>query len=86
MSLADWISRASSIWRSVSTSPAWMGTVDWSLWSSLSYSATSSAVTVMDGPAAPGRQRMVPEDHHGIGHLGQRGDRAPATPAPTAAA
>ena len=30
-----------------------MGTVDWSLCSSLSYSATSAAVMVMDGPLAP---------------------------------
>jgi hypothetical protein len=53
MSLADRTSSDSSIWRSVSTSPVWMGTVDWSLCSSLSYSVTSSAVTVMEGPAAP---------------------------------
>ena len=53
MSLADWVRRASSIWSSVRTSPVWIGTVDWSLWSSVSYSATSSAVMVMDGPLAP---------------------------------
>ena len=75
MSLADWVSSASSIWRSVRVSPAWMATLDSSLWSSGSYSATSAAVTVMTRARPPGRQRMVPQDHHRRGHLGERRDR-----------
>src|SRR5665213_665751 len=53
MSLADWVSIASSIWRSVSVSPTWMTMLDSSRCSSASYSATSSAVTVMTGPSPP---------------------------------
>src|SRR3974390_415142 len=52
-SLADWVRRASSISCSVRTSPTTIGTLDSSLWSSLSYSATSALVTVIEGPAAP---------------------------------
>src|SRR5665213_706304 len=54
MSLADWVSSASSIWRSVMVSPIWMAMLDSSRWSSAWYSATSAAVTVMVGPSDPG--------------------------------
>ncbi len=53
MSLADTMSSASSICRSVSCSLTSIGTVDSSRWISLSYSATSAGVTVMTGPGAP---------------------------------
>ena len=53
MSLADWVTSASSICSSVSTSPVRMGTVDWSLCNSVSYSATSAAVMVIGGPLLP---------------------------------
>src|SRR5665213_4342921 len=53
MSLADWVRSASSIWRSLRFSPAWMGMLDSSRCSSAWYSAASSDVNVMVAPCAP---------------------------------
>src|ERR1700692_3809704 len=53
MSLADWVNSASSIWRSLRFSPAWMGMLDSSRCSSAWYSAASSAVNAMVGPWVP---------------------------------
>ena len=52
--MADWVSMASSIWRSVRVSPAWMAMLDSSMCNSAWYSAASSGVMVMFGPVAPG--------------------------------
>src|SRR6204780_1797294 len=54
MSLADWVSSASSIWRSDRVSPNPMGMFDSSLARSYWYWPTSPAVTVIIGPSAPG--------------------------------
>jgi hypothetical protein len=53
MLLADRIRSPSSSWRSVSTSPTFTGTVDWSVLTSLLSSATSWAVMVIEGPSTP---------------------------------